>query len=121
MAPWNMRFIVFFVDPRPFDELLALLQLAFGGAFEVDLEYKALRRHRATSYAFGLGLACTEEADWETGRVYSVAGASEGHCWFDGAEWRDVGFHACALLNSLGLARVMTFEEFQQARNVDGS
>jgi hypothetical protein len=114
MQPWNMNFVLFLLDPRPFEELKLSLDEMFGGCFEQDLEYKADRRLRYTNYVFGLNLSCVFAESWEEGSVYRFSGTNDSCCRFDTLEITDVAFHVHKLLSSIGLTRIMTFEEFRE-------
>jgi hypothetical protein len=113
MPPWNMRFLLFLLDPRPFDEWRPLLDEMFGGHFEQDLEYKADGVLRYTNYVFGLNISCLYEGSWPEGTVYRFAGGNDGCCRFDTLEEKDMEFHVRQLLGNVGLARIMTFDEFR--------
>ena len=113
MAPWNMRFVLFLMDPRPFDDLRPLLDEMFGGRFEQDLEYKAAGVFRYTNYVFGLNLSLLHEENWTDGQVYRFVGGNDGCCRFDTVEELDIEFHARQLLGNVGLSRIMTFDEFR--------
>ena len=110
--PWNMRFILFLLDARPFDELRASLDEMFGGRFEQDLEYKASGRLRYTNYVFGLNVSCSGETVWEEGNVYRFAGGNDNCSRFDTLEEMNMSFHVRKLLSSLELKRVMSFDEY---------
>lgn len=109
-----MRFVVFLLDPRPFDEWRSLLDEMFGGRFEQDLEYKANGVLRYTNYVFGLNIICLHEDRWAEGNVYRFTGGNDGCCRFDTTEEMDMGFHVRQLLGNVGLARIMTPEEFRE-------
>lgn len=112
--PWHMRFMLFLLDPRPFDELRPLLDEMFGGRFEQDLEYKTEGILRYTNYVFGLKISCLCETRWPEGMVYRFAGSNDGCCRFDTQEVVDMEFHVRQLLSNVGLARIMTFDELQE-------
>lgn len=115
MAPWNMSFAVFLLDPRPFEEWRPALDEIFGGRFMQDLEYKADGRIRYTNYVFGLTINCFEEASWTDGKVYFLVDSNDACCRFDTSEEMemDMAFHVRQLLSNVGLARIMTFDEFR--------
>ena len=114
MAPWNMTFAVFVLDPRPFEEWLPGLNEMFGGRFVQDMEYKGEGRLRYVNYVFGLTINCFEEETWPEGRVYYLTGANDSCCQFDTPEQMDMNFHVRKLLEPLALAQIMTFEEFRE-------
>lgn len=113
MSPWNMRFVLFLLDPRPFDELRPMLDELFGGRFEPDPEYKADGILRYTNYVFGVKISCLYEERWTEGTVYRFTGSNDGCCRFDTPEEVDMGFHVRLLLANVGLARIMSFDEFR--------
>ena len=85
----------------------------FGGSFVQDLEYKAQSILRYTNYVFGVTVSLLEETSWTDGKVYRMVGGNDGCCWFDTQEQMDMGFHVRQLLSNVGLARIMTFDEFR--------
>jgi hypothetical protein len=109
-----MDFMLFILDPRPLEELLTSLDEMFGGHFEQDLEYKAEGRYRYENYAFGLNLTLLREQTWNEDHVYCFTGSNDHCCRFDTLEVTDMSFHVRKLLSSLGLTRIMTFEEFRE-------
>jgi hypothetical protein len=114
MQPWNMNLLIFFLDPRPFEELRPSLDEMFGGRFEQDLEYKAEGRLRYDNYVFGLNLSCVLSESWEEGNVYALSGSNDHCSRFDTLDVIDMTFHARKLLDSVGFTRIMTFEEFRE-------
>lgn len=113
MPPWNMHFVLFLLDPRPFNELRLSLDEMFGGHFVQDLEYKSQGILRYTNYVFGLTISCVEEESWTEGQVYRFVGGNDGCCWFDTLEEMDMEFHVRQLLSNVSLARIMTLDEFR--------
>jgi hypothetical protein len=114
MQPWNMNFMIFFLSPRPFEELRVSLDEMFGGHFEQDLKAKADGVLRYTNYVFGLSLSCRFENSWKEGSVYRFSGTNDSCCRFDTLEVTDVAFHVHKLLDNITLTRIMTFEEFRE-------
>jgi len=108
-----MTFALFLLDPRPFEEWRPALDEMFGGHFVQDLEYKAEGAIRYTNYVFGLTIDCFEDTSWTDGKVYRLVGSSDGCCRFDTLQEMDIGFHVRQLLSNVGLARIMTFDEFR--------
>jgi hypothetical protein len=112
MQSWNMKFMLFLVDARPFDEIRVSLDEMFGGRFEQDLEYKSDGILRYTNYVFGVLISCLAEEVWSEGQVYRFSGINDNCCRFDTLQEMDMEFHVRKLLSSLELTRIMTFDEF---------
>lgn len=113
MPPRNMSFVLFLLDPRPFEELHLALDEMFGGRFVQDPEYKAQGRLRYTNYVFGLTISCLHAESWTEGQVYRLGGGNDVSSRFDTLEEMDMAFHVRRLLGNVGIARIMSFDEYR--------
>jgi hypothetical protein len=110
---WNMRFILFVVDHRSFDEIKIPLEEMFGGSFELDGEYKAEGASRYTNYVLGLKLSFSVEKRTNQGYVYRFGGINDACARHDTLDVIDIGFHVRKLLENMEVSKVMTLEEFK--------
>jgi hypothetical protein len=112
LAPFNMRFTLFFVDPRPAEAVRRELEKAFGTRFEKDGEYALYGRLRYTADVLGLELSCEREEIWEDGAVYRFCGNNDVATRILSADEVDIGFHVRSVVGFLDPVRVLTFDEF---------
>lgn len=114
MQPWNIRFALFILDSRSFEEMKPPLDEMFGGSFVQDKEHKLLGSLRYTNYLLGLDLSFSLEESWPSeGFVYRFTGGNHGCSQFPTEERMDISFHVRKLLEGVGPKRVMTLEEFR--------
>lgn len=114
MQQFNIRFVLFFVDPRQSDEICMALDAAFGGRFEQDMEHKAKGSMRLTSRVLGIHISCLQETFWTEGIVYRLTGGNDSQYRFIGAEEIDVDFHVSLLLADMEPVKIMTLKEYQE-------
>jgi hypothetical protein len=114
-SPWNMRFLLFIVDHRSFDEMKVPLDEMFGGSFEPDDEYRAEGVLRYTNYALGIKLSFSLEKRTDQGCVYRFGGINDACAHHDTFDVIDIGFHVQKLLEGMKASKIMTLEEFKDS------